>query len=302
MIIEKLSREVGLSTAALRKYVRTASHRYKTYAVAKKKGGTRIIHHPARSLKFLQRWAVKELEGLIPIHPSATAYHVGASINANAARHASNNFILRVDFREFFPSIKGRDVALLLSKARQGAQVVFDEDDIDTIVSIVCRHGELTIGAPSSPFLSNAIMYDFDKHWTARATSLHCAYSRYADDLYFSTVRRDVLAGLLEEVRVHLREMPYPNLFINESKLVFTSRKRRRLVTGLILTPQGNLSIGHDRKRYIRSLVHKGITGKLDPSELGRLRGLLSYVKSAEPTFVESLNRKFGEEMVRNLG
>ena len=141
-------------------------------------------------------------------------------------------------------------------------------------------------------------MFRFDSNWFERTRDLGCAYTRYADDIYFSTSTPNVLAGLLEEMRHYLPLLPFPSLTINEAKVTFTSRKRRRVVTGLVLTPQGNLSIGRQRKRFIRSLVHQGVTHRLNPHQAKRLEGLLAYIHDVEPTFIDSLKRKFGDDVI----
>lgn len=301
MIVEKISRETGVAMDELRGYIRKAGHRYKRYTIPKRRGGHRVIEHPAKPLKFLQRWVVRELVGALPVHECATAYRSGASIKANAEQHARNGFLVRIDFREFFPSISADNIRDYLHDKCRSGHLEYSNDDIDSIVSIVCRFDRLTIGAPSSPFISNAILFEFDSHWFERATALGCAYTRYADDVYFSTSAPNVLAGVLNELRIYLPQLPYPNLTINEEKVTFTSRKRRRMVTGLVLTPQGKVSIGHKRKRIIRSLVYQGVMHQLDANEAKRLQGLLAFIHDVEPTFIDSLKRKFGEDEILAL-
>lgn len=294
-----MSRETGVSIASLRKYISTASQRYKTYRILKRTSGYRRIEHPARPLKFLQRWVVRELVDQLPVHECASAYHAGASIKANAEMHARQEFLLRIDFRAFFPSIRGDDIRQYCYEKLRNECFRYVEEDIELIISIVCRFNRLTIGSPSSPLISNAIMYNFDSHWVERARNLGCFYSRYADDVYFSTSIPNVLKDVLGELRDSLSRLPYPNLAIREAKVTFTSRKRRRVVTGVILTPEGSLSVGRERKRFIRSLVHRSIMGGLDRDQGKKLQGLLAFVHDVEPMFIDRLKRKFGESMSR---
>ena len=152
MILEKISSETGVPLDAMRKYIRTAKYRYKRYRIPKRQGGYRTIEHPASPLKFLQRWVVRELLDTLPVHQSATAYHAGASIKANAERHARNGFLLRIDFQNFFPSIRAEHIREYLRDACESVLLPYSDDDIEAITLIVCRHDCLTIGAPSSPF------------------------------------------------------------------------------------------------------------------------------------------------------
>jgi RNA-directed DNA polymerase len=294
MIAEQISARLGLSPAFLEKLARTASFRYKEYQIKKKGGGTRTIHHPARELKLVQGWLLQNVLNRLPVHPAATAYREGCSIRRNAESHVANNYFLRVDFQDFFPSLKGRDVEAVLVANRQSlSEGGITMQDITFITRIVCRHDSLTIGAPTSPQLSNAIMFDLDRTWSERARALEVTYTRYADDLYFSTNRPNVLKDLLGDLRSYLNANDRPLLRINDKKTAFGSRKRRRLAAGLVLTSDRRVSIGRQRKRVLKALVMKLKRRYLSPDEVASLRGWISYLHSVEPTFVLSLERKY---------
>lgn len=301
MIIEQMAAQLSLPVAYLSKVAATASHRYKEYTIPKRNGGTRLIHHPARELKLIQGWLLENVLTKLPVHHSATAYVKGSNIRINAERHRGNSYILRVDFKDFFPSLEGPDVvAVLRANQERLAQLNITESDILYIRQIVCRYDSyrkrqtLTIGAPTSPHLSNAIMFKFDETWFKEAQSMEVIYTRYADDLYFSTNRPNVLKVLLERVRKSLTEITAPTLRINESKTAFSSRKRRILVAGLVLTSDKKISIGRHKKRILKSLVMKLKNGQLSPVDIASLRGSISYVRSVEPVFIQSLQKKYG--------
>jgi RNA-directed DNA polymerase len=128
------------------------------------------------------------------------------------------------------------------------------------------------------------------------------SYSRYADDLCFSTNPPNVLAGVLQGLREDIAARGSPRLMLNDKKTVFTSRKRLRRVVGLVLTPTKKLSIGRPNKRNLKSQVFRFKSGGLLTEALDRLRGMLSFVKSVEPTFLEALSAKFGSETMGKLG
>ena len=295
MILDRIAADLVLSRPYLEQIVRTATYRYKTYPIPKRTGGARIIHHPARELKLLQYWIQKNVLSHLGIHEAATAYVRKRNIAFNAALHASQNYLLRVDFRDFFPSITDRDVIRVLTTQMATADKVLEGDgDVVVVARIVCRGGRITIGAPTSPTISNAVMFDFDAEWTAASLQRGVVYSRYADDLYFSTNERDVLATILEDLRTDLRTRQSPRLQINDGKTAFTSRKRRRLVAGLVLTSTRSVSLGRPMKRKLKSLVYSFVRGGLTKTEIESLKGLISYARSVEPTFVNSIERKYG--------
>ncbi|MBZ5523196.1 MAG: retron St85 family RNA-directed DNA polymerase [Acidobacteriia bacterium] len=301
MILERISAQLALPTPFLGKLARTASHRYKEYPIKKKSGGTRTIHHPARELKLIQTWLLHNVLIRLPVHAAATAYRQGFSIKRNAEMHVSHNYLLRIDFQNFFPSLTGIDVVGILQANRQKlADVEVTDQDIIFITQIVCRYNSLTIGAPTSPQLSNAIMFKFDETWSRMAQALEVTYSRYADNLYFSTNRPDTLREILGRLRESLNEVGHPALKINEDKTIFSSRKRRRLAAGLVLTSDRKISIGREKKRWIKSLVNRFKYKQLKPEEVASLRGWISYLRSIEPTFVLSLERKYGLDLAAN--
>ena len=169
------------------------------------------------------------------------------------------------------------------------------------MVQVVCRKGRLTIGAPTSPAISNIVMRDFDNHWSDLCTRKGITYTRYADDLCFSCNERGILQGLLTELRHHLSRATSPRLVLNDEKTVFTSRKRKRIVTGIVLTSDRKLSLGRPTKRKIRTLVYLSTRDALNSEQLAYLCGFLAYARSIEPNFVASLRRKFGDANLDRL-
>lgn len=303
MISEIIANDLRLPLAYISRLAQTASHRYYTFEIAKNDGGSRTVNHPARELKLVQRWLIDRVFSHLPVHDAACAYREGLSTSTHARRHSKYNFLLKVDFRDFFPSLRGGDVVSILRRnSALLERVVSEESDYDVVRRLVCRDNRLTIGAPTSPIISNLVMFDFDHDWAARSNELGVSYSRYADDLCFSANAPNVLAGVLEGLREDLAARNSPRLVLNDKKTVFTSRRRLRRVVGLVLTPTRSISIGRAKKRQIKSQVFRLRSGNLPPEDVDRLRGMVSYVKSVEPTFIEALRRKFGAETMERLG
>jgi hypothetical protein len=263
----------------------------------------RVIAQPAKEVKAIQRWLVAAEFSRLRIHSAATAYGQGCSIRANAERHVRNRFLLKLDFANFFPSIKEQDLSACLISAMPSR---YTEAEISLIGRLVmwkppaAESLELCIGAPSSPIISNALMYHFDEAVNAYCLIAGITYTRYADDLAFSTNRPNHLERVLDIVRDLLRTLPYPRLSLNERKLISTSKKFRRTVTGLVLSSQGAVSLGRERKRQIRSMMHRFVTGKLSAEECVRLRGILSFANDVEPSFLKSLEEHYSATSVNS--
>ncbi len=157
-----ISKDLLLPIDKLEYLIRSAPYRYKVYKIAKRSGkGKRIIAQPAREVKRLQYWVMKNIFPYFPVHEAAIAYRNGYSILNNAQPHAKNPYILKLDFKDFFPSIKGNDFLCFLNDAKD---LKFGIDNFEYLKRILFRCSnrqndlELSIGAPSSPSLSNIIM------------------------------------------------------------------------------------------------------------------------------------------------
>ncbi len=86
-LLLQMSSDFGMLTGHLQSIVRTAPIRYKVFYIPKRSGGLREVAQPAREVKAIQRWLIKRLELLLPLHAAATAYRSGASIRNNALQH-----------------------------------------------------------------------------------------------------------------------------------------------------------------------------------------------------------------------
>lgn len=295
-LINEVSAGLRLSESFLERMARTATHRYKVYFVPKRSGaGSRKIEHPSRELKAIQRFLNWHVVAKLAVHPNAYAYRSGHAfgVAANARRHADRAFLLRMDFADFFPSIASSDIDRFLV----GAMPSWTAADREFFVLLVTRGGALTVGAPTSPGLSNAMCIELDTKLTALAVGRGLSYTRYADDLFFSTSARDVLRFVPDEVTTILGQLTTPRvLTINPAKTVNISRKNRRSVTGLVLTSQGGISLGRSKKRELSAGVHQ--FDQLSAVAKLRLAGWLAYCSDVEPDFINRLAIKYGVSRV----
>ncbi|WP_084154570.1 retron St85 family RNA-directed DNA polymerase [Polycyclovorans algicola] len=293
-IFQEMAEALGMLPGHLEKIVRTAPLRYKKFSIPKRDGTPRLVAQPAREVKLIQRWLISNLRDHLPVHPSATAYEKGSSIVINASAHQESNYFIKMDFQNFFPSIKGKDIDLHLQSL---SRINLSQEDRDVVVRS-CTWAphripplELCIGAPSSPVLSNSILFEFDCAVESYLIEekLPVRYTRYADDLTFSSLSGGWLHDVRNQVKMIVRGLEYPKLRIKEEKTVLGSRAGRRVVTGLVLTPDKKLSVGRERKRTARAMYHRFWKGELDESEVMQLEGLLAFVESVEPGFKSRL-------------
>ena len=304
-IIEFISKHLLVDKNQVKKFVSTCPYRYKVYEIPKRnKKGTRTIAQPSKELKYLQKLILKNFLVDLPVHDSAMAYQKNRGIRDNVLNHIEKKYFLKMDFKDFFPSIKPID---LIKHSKKHLKIELDETDIFAIERIfffVRKRGdglELSIGAPSSPFISNSIMFEFDSYVNDICDKKKITYTRYADDLCFSTNKKGILFQFPSVICQTLSQLNYPRLNLNNEKTVFLSKKHNIHITGLVITPDKRISIGRSKKRYIKSLVFRYLNKVINIEEKNYLSGYLAFCKSVEPSFIVSLEKKYGKEAIDSL-
>jgi RNA-directed DNA polymerase len=297
VILERMSADLDLSARFLNGLARSSSYEYKMYEIKKRSGGIRTIYHPSRRLKAIQRWLLRNVIESLPVHDASTAYRKKHSILDNAKVHASSKYLLRMDFAGFFESISTADIRTYIEQR----PVIFDgwtADDIVAFCKFVCRNSTLTIGAPTSPALSNALCYELDTQLSTAAVKVGIVYTRYADDLFFSSTQPNVLKTFQDQIEATVCELQVPaHLSINTAKTRHSSKRGCRRVTGIILGSDGLPYIGRSLKRKIRSLIFN--RQLLDETDRMRLAGFIAFAKGLDPQFLNSLINKYGLAAVR---
>lgn len=301
--IGQLAKKLNKKEAEVVRFLVSAPLMYKVYTIPKRSSGHRVIAQPSKELKEYQR-AFLEMQNL-PVHSAAMAYQKKLSIKDNANQHKNNKYLLKLDLENFFNSITNKRFWYVW---QQFAELP-DNDDKVLLERLLFwapakrLNGKLilSIGAPSSPLLSNFFMYQFDEVISKLCQTKGVVYTRYADDLTFSTNIKDILFDLPLVVSEKLRVLYDGALIVNRQKTVFASKAHNRHVTGITINNEGKLSIGRERKRYIKHLVHQYRLSKLAVEDVYHLKGLLAYAQHVEPHFLDSLRKKYSSSLISQI-
>lgn len=300
MLLEHLSNSLILDPVFIEVVSQTASRRYKQVRIEKKDLSIRYVNHPAKELKTLQRKIHEDFLSKLPVHPSATAYRKGANTRKNALLHRGAKYLLRLDFKDFFGSIKSKDIAKYLDKNAKLLHEKWSFDDTRLFLNLVCFNDALTIGSVTSPAIANAICYQLDCEINGICEAKNIIYSRYADDMFFSSQQAGVLREIPILVKKIIRELDCPrSLWLNLDKTVHSSRKHRMSITNLVITNDGSISIGRNKKREIRSLIHNWTSLTLEQKNY--VTGYLSYCRSVEPELINKLCEKYGAKLIHEI-
>ena len=228
---------------------------YQEFVVKKKRGGSRLIFAPNKELKALQKqlneylqayyyWVKpNEVHGFV-INPSPIDKR--CNIAENARPHTGKKVVLNIDLKNFFPSIQAYRVKrLFLSR-----YFPFDEQMATALTLLTTYRGSLPIGAPTSPVVSNFVCRRLDATLKQYCEQEEIIYTRYADDLTFSSKYKMGFDETLDLINLIKKN----GFEINQRKLRYKSSNRKQTVTGLVVNEKVNI----DRKmlKNIRAMLH----------------------------------------------
>ncbi|WAH38603.1 reverse transcriptase domain-containing protein [Alicyclobacillus dauci] len=214
---------------------------YKRFEIKKRLGGERVITAPRSSIKILQQKLNYVLRLIYRPKACVHGYVNGRDIRSNARIHANKRWVYNVDLLNFFPSINFGRVRGMFMK-------YFDLPDAcaTVLAQICCYNNELPQGAPTSPIISNMICAVLDRDLMYLAKSSSCSYTRYADDIVFSTTKKNFPHHITSEIQ---RIVEQNGFSINPKKVRLSQYFQRQEVTGLTVNKFPNV-----RRQFIKEV------------------------------------------------
>lgn len=256
---------------------------YREVSIPKKTGGHRTLHIPSDDLKLLQRKIGKFVAKYHgdKVHGCANAYIQGRGVISNARPHIGCEVLIKLDLKNFFPSVPRANIAKWLKFKRVPLELDREAPNrlVERVLDIVCLEDGLPQGAPSSPLLSNLALFDLDRALAAFAKKHGAKYTRYADDLTFSyeseekgTVRRTI-DGVRQIVIRHGFELNE-----KKGKRKVLRRHQHQSVCGVTLN-SGRLSITRKKRRQLRAAKHQLAKDGKAQLSVEQLRGWDAYIE-----------------------
>ncbi|MCB9765908.1 MAG: RNA-directed DNA polymerase [Alphaproteobacteria bacterium] len=282
---------------------------YRRFTIPKRSGGERAIWAPLPKLKAAQRWVLREIVEKLPVHGAAHGFVAGRSIATNAAVHADARVVVKVDLKDFFPTVTLPRVKGVFRKAGYREQVatllallctespreVVEEDGKTWFLSLGPRC--LPQGAPTSPALTNTLCLRLDRRLTGLAQALGWRYTRYADDLTFSLPRPQgrkkpkppQTAKLLGGIKTIVADEGFT---VHPDKTRFARSGGRQQITGMVINDDHGPRAPRELRRQLRAAIHNLNQGKPLPEgeSIDRLRGYVAYIRMTQPELGESLS------------
>jgi hypothetical protein len=298
----QLAEALGMSVAELRwlAYHRDAatSIHYRRFTIPKRDGSPRAIWAPRPKLKQAQRWVLHNIVEKLLVHGSVHGFLPGRSTLTNAAAHHNPGLVVKIDIKDFFPTVTLPRVKGVFRKAGY-------REEVATLLALICTESPREVvelggktyyvalgprclpqGAPTSPALTNTIGLRLDRRLSGLARSLGSRYTRYADDLTFSLPHGHAgpprVAALLGSVR---RVVESEGFRTHPDKTAVARRGGRQSVTGLVVNGDGPPRVPRELKRRLRAAIHNRALGRPGPEgeSLSNLIGMAAYVYMTDP-------------------
>lgn len=299
-VMECLGFYTQIKKSDLKILINHAPLSYRIFYIEKKssnklKSNQRQICQPTIKTKMLQYALLNYFFIDLEENNCAMAYIRGKKkpTYENASRHKSFLYTVHYDFSDFFYSITS-DV--FFRSIENDFSFTGDEIEIIKKICFIKYKNEfrLAIGSPISPKFCNLYMREFDQLLANFAHTNNESYTRYADDILYSTNNKKNISSFKNKLDEILKLDKYANLKINSYKTKIFRPKAAKRITGLIVTPDGKIKVPRKLKREVRSLIYKSNT--LDDIEKQRLQGLIAYIKDVEPSYINSLISKYKKQ------
>lgn len=278
--------------------------------VAKRSGGSRLIEIPKQRLRQMQQTILRQILDRVPAHAAAHGFRRGRSCVTHAALHTGQRVVIRMDLKDFFPSIPASRIVALFAKLGYSptvsstlARLCVNRAPARALAELpwaerqTLRTPHLPQGSPCSPALANLCAYRLDIRLDALARSLGAGYSRYADDLVFSGGRE--LERAADRFHVQVAAIALEEGFrLNTRKTRVMRAGVRQQVTGIVINRHANLP--RDEFDRLKAILTNCVRhGPQSQNREGRdnyrdyLGGKVAYAKMLNPARGDKLGRIF---------
>lgn len=280
--IRHLAALIGIDDEILDRMIVHPERYYRNFSIPKRQGGERIISAPYPTLMKVQRWIYENILCPVTVLPNCvTGFVPKKSILDNASPHLGNRFLVKMDIKDFFPSVTLNRVIMVFRNFGYHKRLSY------ALAALCCKDGSLPQGSPTSPILSNIIAKRLDKRIMGFAKTTGLVYTRYADDI---TLSGDVIT--LSHIRFIERIIREEGFEPNLSKTQLLGPGVKKVITGVSVSSE-KATIPKNMKRRIRQEAYYikrfGLKGHIkhesiiDPIYPIRLQGQFAFWKSVEP-------------------
>lgn len=270
---------------------------YRRYEIPKKSGNFRTIYQPRADVKAIQAWILRNILDKIQPSEHSTAFRKNYSVLDNAKPHSLNRYFLSLDIKDFFTSISIGQVANLFKTIGYNSEQAH-------ILSRLCTCSNfLPQGGVTSPAISNLVVSKMDRRISGYCSKRNIIYTRYADDMTFSSNNRNILNSSKKYLIKIIENEKYE---INTDKTRFSGPRIKTKVTGLIKnSSEPKFGIGKRNKNHMRSIIFNLLVNKRvinqKYSSIESVKGWLAFTKHVDIDSYNYLNKYFNR-LLNDIG
>lgn len=234
----------GRTNEYLSSVINSSENHYREFKIKKRSGGQRSITAPYIALLEMQYWIYENILKTISIHSSAHGFTHKKSILTNSSIHKGQKQLLKLDLKDFFPSIEINRIIYIFKQLGYPNSIAF------YLATICCYKESLPQGAPTSPILSNIVSRKLDSRLIKFAKKFNLKYTRYADDLTFSG--DNIPVKFIEYISDIINDEGFE---VNETKTRLYQNKSKRIVTGISVIGK-EIKVPRGYKRKLKQELH----------------------------------------------
>ena len=267
---------------------------YQKIQIPKRNGAWRTLYIPDSLLKYVQKQILHRVLARLPVSYCASAYKKDCSLKENAAPHTGKSIVLKLDILDFFGNIT------YISVYQHAFPGELFPPPVRTLLAHLCCYRDfLPQGAPTSPYISNLVLFPFDRYMERWCKNQNITYTRYCDDLTFSGSFEP--EAVIRKVSSFLLRMGFE---INPKKMKICPQGQRQIITGIVVNEKTQVPKTYRRNLrqeiyYIEKFglsehlahIHLDLTPE---KYLEHLKGKLRYVLQINPQ-----DREFQEALAR---
>lgn len=271
----------------------------------------RLVYAPDKTMKIYHSFLNLFLFEYLDVNERVVfSYRKGVNVIGAVKKHAHNKHFFQADIQDFFPNINSTMVRTVIERAAARAPISDLLDHVDRIIELVTIDDALPIGFPASPLISNAVLCSFDDLFENYCAERGMVYTRYSDDIIVSSQNRDDLTNLATVIEGKLQYVGLGQLRLNPEKTKITSIGRKIKLLGLVILPNGAVSVDIKLKRQIETMLHFYITDSAKfrdfsetdlPKATEQLSGYVNYVNTVDPVYMDKLRKKYGVTVIDTL-
>jgi len=268
----------------------------------------RQVKVPSKKLKIFHSFLNLVIFEFLPLNENVVfSYRKGFGIYDAVSKHSKSKYFFQTDVASFFSSLKRELIQKAIMEGMGSCPVADIEENLPRILELICIDDALPVGFPCSAPISNAAIYNFDNKLEEYCKSHELIYTRYSDDIVISCNNKEALGHVENTVQEMLYAYGSLDLHLNRGKSKYFQVGGKIKILGLMILPNGKVTVDSKLKREIESLLYSHSLGRdaflaalpLDEDHgIARITGCLNYINSVDKEYLEKLRRKFGATVV----